>query len=257
MDIHKTAIVLPGAEISKGVTIGPYSTIGENVKIGKDTKIHNHVSIKGWTEIGENCQIFPFASIGTICQDLKYKGEKTLLKIGNNNVIREFVTLNMGTVNGRGETVIGHNNFLMAYAHIAHDCIIGNDVIMANAATLGGHVVIEDFAIIGGLSAIHQFVNIGCYAMVGGASAVAQDVPPYLSVAGNRAKLYGLNTLGLKRHNFSKESIQNIKRAYKIIFQSKLTLKKAIEKVKEEIKDSKEANHLLTFIENSKRGICR
>lgn len=257
MDIHPTAIVHPRAVLGPGVKIGPYSLIGEHVRIGQDTTIDGHVIIDGWTEIGERCHIFPYVSIGLAPQHIRYRGEPTRVIIGHDNIIREFVTINRATAEGGGETVIGDNNFIMAYSHIAHDCRIGNQVIMANAATLAGHIIIEDYALVGGLVAIHQFVRVGCYAIVGGASAVPKDIPPYMCASGNRAKLFGLNTVGLKRHNFPESTMNALKHAYRIIFRSHLTLAKAIEKVKEEVPDLPEIRHLLNFIQNSKRGICR
>jgi len=179
------------------------------------------------------------------------------LTIGDDNVIREYVTINRGTVEGGGETVLGNGNFIMAYSHIAHDCKIGNQVIMANASTLAGHILIEDFAIVGGLVAIHQFVRVGCYAIIGGASGVPQDVPPYMVAAGNRARLFGLNHVGLKRHRFPESTTAALKQAYRILFRSHLTLNKAVEKVKKEVPDSPEIRHLLDFLKSSKRGVCR
>ncbi|WP_353684900.1 acyl-ACP--UDP-N-acetylglucosamine O-acyltransferase [Thermodesulfovibrio sp. 3907-1M] len=255
--IHKTAIVSSKAEIDVDVVIGPYCIIGDNVKIGKGTRLINHVQIEGITEIGENCTIFPFTTIGFPPQDIKYKGEKTGVKIGNNNIIREYVTIHKASVSGDGWTVIGDNNFIMAYVHIAHDCKIGNSVIMANLATLAGHVQVEDFAFIGGLVAVHQFTRIGAYAMIGGFSGVGQDVPPFTMASGPRAKLYGLNSVGLKRRGFSDETINILKKAYKILFRDKLQLKEAIEKVKNELPQIPEIKHLIEFIEANKRGICR
>ncbi|MCS7163677.1 MAG: acyl-ACP--UDP-N-acetylglucosamine O-acyltransferase [Thermodesulfovibrio sp.] len=256
-EIHKTAIVSPKAEIDKEVFIGPYCIIGDNVKIGRGTRLINHVQIEGITEIGENCIIYPFTTIGFPPQDIKYKGEPTGVKIGNNNIIREYVTIHRASVSGDGWTEIGDGNFIMAYVHIAHDCKIGNHVIMANLATLAGHVQVEDFAFIGGLVAVHQFTRIGAYAMIGGFSGVGQDVPPFTMASGPRAKLYGLNLVGLKRRGFSDETINILKKAYKILFRDKLQLKEAIEKVKRELPQIPEIIHLLEFIEKNKRGICR
>ena len=255
--IHPTAIVHPKAELDQGVEIGPYSIITDCVRIGRDTRISSHVTIEGITEIGKNCEVYPFTSIGTPPQDLKYKGERSKVIIGDNNTIREFVTVNRASSHGTGETRIGNSNFLMAYCHIAHDCIIWNNVVMANAATLAGHIEIEDFAVIGGMVAIHQFVRIGEFSFIGGASAVAKDVPPYLMAVGDRAKLFGLNTTGLKRNNFSETAINKLKKAYKTIFRSGLTLKSALEKVRLEITDSKEVDNLVDFIQGSERGVCR
>ncbi|MEK6690836.1 MAG: acyl-ACP--UDP-N-acetylglucosamine O-acyltransferase [Nitrospirota bacterium] len=256
-EIHPSAIIHKNTIIGKDVSIGPYSIIGDGVRIGDRTKIGPHVVIYGPTEIGDDCIFYQFSAIGGLPQDLKYKGDDTKIRIGNRNIFREFVTIHRASSYGTGETVIGDDNYLMAYVHIAHDCRLGNSIIMSNSATLGGHIEIEDYAIVGGLSAIHQFTRIGVYAMVGGCSAIVQDVPPYTTAVGNRAKLYGLNLIGLRRHGFSENTISTLKKAYKIIFQSKLTLKVAIKRVREEIKGSMEVDHLLRFIEKSERGICR
>lgn len=256
-EIHKTAVISSKAEIAKDVVIGPYCIIGDNVRIGKGTKLISHVNIEGITEIGENCTIFPFSTIGFPPQDLKYKNEQTGVKIGNNNIIREYVTIHRASVSGDGWTTIGDNNFIMAYVHIAHDCKIGNSVIMANLATLAGHVIVEDFVFIGGLVAVHQFTRIGAYAMVGGFSGVGQDIPPFTMASGPRAKLYGLNSVGLKRRGFSEETINLLKKAYKILFRDKLSLKEALAKVRKDLPQIPEINHLIEFIEANKRGICR
>jgi UDP-N-acetylglucosamine acyltransferase len=256
--IHEKAVVHPNASIAEGVEIGPFSVIGENVTIGKGTWIGPHVVITGWTTIGKNCKIYQFVSIGEPPQDLKFKGEESHVIIGDNNVIREFVTINRATTHGGEKTVLGDGNFLMAYAHVAHDCLIGNQVIMSNAATLAGHIEIEDGAIIGGLSAVHQFVRIGAYSFISGLSGVPQDIPPYILVAGGRCKPYGLNIVGLKRHGFSEKTIGGLKKAYKIIFRSGLILEKAIQAIEEdEISSIPEVLHLVQFIQGSKRGICR
>lgn len=255
--IDPTAIIHQNSEIGEEVSIGPFSIIGEGVRIGKGSVIGSHVVIEGNTNIGEKCQFFHFSSIGTIPQDLKFKGENSGLIIGSNNVFREFATVNRGTSHGSGNTIIGDNNFFMAYVHIAHDCLIGNNVIMANAATLAGHISIGDFAIIGGLVGIHQFTKIGKYSIIGGCSAVAQDVPPFMSAAGNRAKLYGLNNTGLTRHGFSSERINNLKKGYKLLFRSNLTMQEAIKKMRTEIPQSDDIESLIKFIEESERGICR
>lgn len=255
--IHATAIVAPDVKLADGLNIGPYCIVGSGVKLGKNTRLISHVFIEE-TEVGDDCIIYPFATIGLPPQDTKYKGEKTKVKIGNNNIIREYVTIHRASVGGDGVTSIGDNNFLMAYVHIAHDCKIGNSVLMANVATLAGHVVVEDFAVIGGLVAVHQFTRIGTYSMIGGFSGVGKDVPPYTIVSGARARPYGLNIVGLKRGGFKESTIRDLKQAYKILFRSKLTLREAIEKVRREIKASKEIRHLLGFLEcSNKRGICR
>ena len=255
--IHQTAIIDPQAELASGVEVGPYSIIGPQVKIGRNTKIGPHVVIDGWTHIGEGCTVFQFASIGALPQDLKYKGEESWVIMGNNNTIREFVTINRGTSWSQGKTTIGNNNFFMAYSHVAHDCKIGNHVILANAATLAGHITIEDCAIVGGLVGVHQFVRLGCHSIIGGGSGVNKDVPPYMMANGQRAKLYGLNTTGLQRHHFSEEALTNLKKAYRIIFRSGLTLEKASDQLAHEVENSPEVKHLIHFIESSERGITR
>jgi UDP-N-acetylglucosamine acyltransferase len=257
LDIHPTAIVHPQAKIGPGVKIGAYSLVGENVQIGRDTVLGPHVVVEGWTQIGERCHLFPFVSVGAAPQAVRYRGEPTLLTIGHDNVIREFVTINRGTAEGGGETKVGSGNLIMAYSHIAHDCQIGNRVILANSSTLAGHILVEDFAIVGGLVAIHQFVRVGCYAIIGGASAVPQDVPPYMVAAGNRARLFGLNNIGLKRHNFSESTMAALKQAYRIFFRSHLTLHKALDRVEKEVPELPEIRHLIDFLKKTKRGVCR
>lgn len=256
-EIHKTAVIDPKALIDEGVEIGPFCIVGEGAKIKKGTRLASNILIDGIVEIGENCVIYPFTSIGLPPQDLKYKGEKTSVKIGNNNIIREYITIHRASVSGDGVTEIGNNNFLMAYVHIAHDCKIGNNVIMANLATLAGHVIVEDYAFIGGIVAVHQFTRIGGYAMVGGFSGIGQDIPPYTMASGPRAKLFGLNSVGLKRHKFPDATINALKKAYKILFREKHTLKDALKKVQKDVPQTKEIKHLIEFIEKNKRGICR
>jgi UDP-N-acetylglucosamine acyltransferase len=256
--IHPTALVDPKAEIGGNVDIGPYSVIEKGVSIGEGTKIGPHVVIREGTQIGKRCQIYQFSSIGEAPQATAYRGEPTLLQVGDHNIMREFVTLHRGTVKGGGKTVLGNENFIMAYSHIAHDCQVGSHVVMANGATLGGHILIEDHAIIGGLAAIHQFCRVGTHAIISGLTGVSQDVPPYMMAAGDRAKLYGLNSVGLKRHQFSEQEIKALKKAYRIIFRSGLTLEKAMKAVEEDdIFQIPEVQHLLQFIQHSKRGICR
>ncbi len=257
MNIHPTALVHPNAKLAEGVEIGPYSSIGEHVTIGKDTKIAAHVVIEGWTTIGERNHIYPFSSVGMPPQDIGYKEEETSLIIGDDNIIRECATIHRATTKEDRKTVIGNKNFLMAYSHVAHDCKLGSNIIMANSVALGGHIVIEDYAIIGGIVCVHQFVRIGSYCMIGGGSAVSLDIPPYVSAAGNHATLYGLNLIGLKRRGFGEEAISNIKKAYKLIFRSGLTLEESIKKTSAEIPDAKEVRHLLNFIRGTRRGITR
>jgi len=255
--IHPTAIVHPNAGIAEGVEIGPYSVIGEHVIIGKNSKIASHVLIEGWTTIGERNHIHSFSSIGTPPQDIGYRGEETYLIIGDDNVIRECATVHRATTKEDRKTMIGDKNFLMAYSHVAHDCKLGNNIIMANSVALGGHIVIGDHAILGGIVAVHQFVKIGPYAIIGGQSAVSLDIPPYVSAAGNRAQLYGLNLVGLKRKGFGDAVIATLKKAYKILFRSGLTQDEATHKALEEFPDSPEVRLLVEFIRTSKRGITR
>jgi UDP-N-acetylglucosamine acyltransferase len=257
--IHPTAIVHPGAQIAQEAEIGPYVVIGEHVRIGRGTKVGPHTVIDGWTEIGEDNTIFHMASIGAVPQDLKYRGEETYLRIGNGNTIREFASLHLGTVTGDGETTVGNGNLLMAYSHVAHDCHVGNSVVMANAATLAGHVTVEDYAILGGLCAVLQFTRIGAHVMVGGATSVTMDVPPYTIVTGDRreVRLRGLNLVGLKRREFPEATISGLKKAYKILALSGLKLSEAIERMKTEVPTSPEVEHFISFIESSKRGVCR
>ncbi len=255
--IHETAIIAQGAEIDSDVTIGPYTVIGEHVKIGSGTTVGPHTVIEGRTEIGRDNQIFQFASIGAIPQDLKFHGEESFLTIGDRNRIREFVTIHLGTEDGGGKTTVGNDNLLMAYTHVAHDCVISNSVIMANAATLAGHVVVDDFAILGGLSAVHQFCRVGCHVMASGGSMITQDVVPYTIVQGDRAKTVGLNQIGLKRRGFSREVIRTLKQAYRSVFRSGLPLEEAIVKIENEQDSSPELSVFISFIKNSERGLTR
>jgi UDP-N-acetylglucosamine acyltransferase len=255
--IHSTAIIDPKSEIDTNVEIGPFCIIKKGVRIKKGTRLLSHVIVDGCTEIGEQCIIYPFSSIGFPPQDLKYKGEQTKLFIGKNNIIREYVTLHRASIGGDGVTSIADNNFLMAYVHIAHNCKIGNNVVMANAATLAGHVQVEDHVIIGGLVAVHQFTRIGKLAMIGGFSGIGQDIPPYMIASGARAKLFGPNVIGLKRHGFSDAKINAIKKAYKVLIREKRTLKDALKKIGADLPVSDEIKHLIKFIEKNKRGICR
>lgn len=257
MGIHPTAIVSPEALIEEGVEVGPYTVIGPDVRIGNGTVVGPHAVIEGPTRIGAGCRIFQFASIGAPPQDLKFKGEQCDVIIGNNNTIREFVTIHRATSADIAMTCIGDNNLLMAYCHIAHNCKLGNHIVMSNAVNLAGHIHVEDHAVIGGMSGIHQFSRIGCHAMISGASAVTQDVPPYVTVSGNHARPYGLNLIGLKRKGFSEETIGMLKKAYRMVFRSSLRVSAAAEKIREEIKDSPEVDHFIAFIEESERGVCR
>jgi UDP-N-acetylglucosamine acyltransferase len=255
--IHPTAVIDPKAELGENVTVGPFAVIGGNVVIGRGTSIGAHAVIDGWTSIGEDNRISPISSVGGIPQDLKFKGEKTWLKIGDRNMIREFTTLQPGTATGIGETVIGNDNLFMAYCHVAHDCIIGNRVIMANGSTLAGHVIVEDFAILGGLSAVHQYVRVGESAMLSGGAMVGQDVAPYTIAAGDRARMRGLNVVGLKRRGFPEENIRILKKAFRILLLSKLRISDALARIRSELPPIPQLVHFLEFIEKSERGICR
>ncbi|MDO9529265.1 MAG: acyl-ACP--UDP-N-acetylglucosamine O-acyltransferase [Syntrophales bacterium] len=257
MNIHPTAIVSPEAYLAEGVEVGPYSIIGSDVNIGENTVVGPHVVIESHTDIGENCRIFQFCSLGGIPQDLKFNGEESRVIIGNNNTIREYVTINRATSADIGTTIIGDNNLLMAYCHVAHNCKLGNNIVMANAVNLGGHIHVEDYVIIGGMTGIHQFVHIGCHCMVGGKSAVPKDIPPYVLAAGNYAEVQGLNLIGLHRRGFTEETIRALKKAYKITFKSSMLLSEAIKRVESEVEDIPEIKHFIEFIRKSERGICR
>ncbi|MFQ5849144.1 MAG: acyl-ACP--UDP-N-acetylglucosamine O-acyltransferase [Candidatus Binatia bacterium] len=255
--IHATAVVNPRAELDLDVEVGSYSVIGPRVKIGKGTRIKSHVVVEGNTTIGEGNLIFQFATVGSVPQDLKYKGEDSQLIIGSYNTIREFASLNPGTAGGGMVTRIGDRNLLMMYCHIAHDCTIGDHNIIANGATLGGHVIIEDYVIVGGLVGIHQFVRIGSGSILGAGSMVSKDIPPYCSATGDRVKLRGLNLEGLRRRGFSRDRIDALKKAYRIIFQSGLRTKEALQKGRREVPQTHEVEQMIRFIENSERGVCR
>jgi len=255
--IHPTAIIDPCAQIDANVTIGPYAIIKSDVHIGSHTSIGPYTTIEQYVTIGENCQIFQYAAIGCAPQDLKFHGEKTYLKIGKGSIIREFVTINRGTEAGGGVTEVGEENYLMAYTHIAHDCKTGKQVILANNSTLAGHIIIGDNVTVGGLVAIHQFVQIGDFAYIGGKSAVVKDIPPFVIAAGDRATLHGLNNVGLKRHNFPKSTLQELKKAYRIFFRIGLTVKQASERVKAEVEQIPEVKNFINFIVNSNRGVTR
>ncbi|TDX59207.1 acyl-ACP--UDP-N-acetylglucosamine O-acyltransferase [Orenia marismortui] len=255
--IHKTAIVHSGAKLGQNVEVGPYAIIGENVEIGDGTSVGSHSVIKGWTKIGKNNRIFSSVSIGQEPQDLKFDGEKSFVEIGDNNTIREFATIHRGTEDGGGLTKVGDNNLIMAYCHIAHDCHLGNHIIMSNAATLAGHVIVEDSAVISGLTGIHQFVRIGKMAMVGGGSKVVKDVPPYVIVDGHPASVKGINIVGLRRNGISPELRRQVKEAYKVLYRSNLNISQAIEKMDQELDGNPLVEHFLRFLRNAQRGICR
>ena len=256
--IDQTAIIHSNADIHKNVSIGPYSVIGENVSIGSGTVIGSHVVITGPTTIGPNNKIFHFSSIGEDPQDKKFnEDQNSYLEIGANNTIREYVSINRGTSDGGGKTIIGSNNWIMAYVHIAHDCIIGNNSTFANNTTLAGHVAIQDFVTLGGFTGVHQFCRIGSYSFSAISSVIVIDVPPYILVSGNTAKPSGLNREGLKRNGFDADTISLLKKAYRIIYRENLTLTEALNELMELSVDSKSVNVMRSFISSSERGIVR
>jgi UDP-N-acetylglucosamine acyltransferase len=256
--VHPTAIVEKGARLGRGVTIGPYCVVGPDVELGDQVALISHVVVAGRTKIGAGTRIYPFASIGHPPQDLKYKGEPSELAIGANNVIREHVTMNPGTEGGGMITRVGDNCLFMVGAHVAHDCIIGNNVIMANNATLGGHVQVGDFAILGGLSAVHQFVRIGPHAMIGGMSGVENDIIPYGSAMGDRAHLSGLNIVGMKRRGFSRDDIHVLRTAYRLLFAQEGTMSERVEDVESIYRDNEGVMDIVQFVRgSSQRAVCQ
>ncbi|MFH1223300.1 MAG: acyl-ACP--UDP-N-acetylglucosamine O-acyltransferase [Pseudomonadota bacterium] len=257
--IHPTAIVESGAKIGDDVYIGPYCIIGPNVDIGNSTRLEAHVSISGHTIIGKNNRIYPFASIGQPPQDLKYKGEPTRVVIGDNNTVREYVTINCGTITGHKVTTVGDNNMLMAYSHVAHDCVVHNNVVMANNVALAGHVTLEDYVVLGGFVGVTQFNKIGMHAYVGAYSLIRSDFPPFFTGKGlDDFKVQSVNAVGLSRRGFSDDAIRRLKNAYKLLYVKKgVLLEEVIRELKKEVSDSDEIAYLLRFIENSKNGIVR
>jgi UDP-N-acetylglucosamine acyltransferase len=253
--IHSTAIIEAGAKIDASVKIGPYAVIGPNVEIGEGTTIGAHAVITGHTRIGKRNRIFQFVSLGEQPQDKKYAGEPTRLEIGDDNTIREFCTFNTGTAQDLGVTRVGNGNWVMAYVHIAHDCVVGNQTILANNATLGGHVEIGDYAILGGLTAVHQFCKIGAHVITGGGTIVFKDIPPFVMASGAPAQPHGLNSEGLKRRGFSPETLTTLKRAYKTLYRESLTLQEALEKLDAET--APEVAQLTAFLRSAERGIIR
>jgi UDP-N-acetylglucosamine acyltransferase len=252
--IHPTAIVHEDAAIGAGTTIGPYATIGEHVRIGRDCRIGASAVIDGWTEIGDANEIFPMASVGLIPQDLKFGGERTRLVIGNRNIIREFATIHRGTAGGGGLTRIGDHNLFMAYAHVAHDCHVGNETIFGNGATLAGHVVVEDYANVGAFSGVHQFCRVGSHAFIGGYSVVTKDALPFAKTVGNRARIYGLNTIGLVRRRFSPDAIAKLRRAYRYLLHSNTS--RALAQIEQDpTLHCPEVQYVVDFIRTSKRGV--
>jgi UDP-N-acetylglucosamine acyltransferase len=258
MRVHPTAIIHPGAEIHSSCKIGPYCTVGPQVQLGEGCELISHVVVEGPSQIGARNRFFPFSSIGLGPQDLSYKGEPTRLEMGDDNVIREFVTINRGTAKGGGLTKIGNHTLIMAYSHIAHDCVIGDRVILANAATLGGHVIVEDWATVGALCPVHHFVRIGAHSFVGGGTTVTRDVLPFSKTAAERGThAYGLNAIGLERRGFSKERIRKIHHAYKLLLASKLNTSQALEKLKAEADRGDDVEMLIRFVEGSERGVIK
>jgi UDP-N-acetylglucosamine acyltransferase len=256
--IDSTAIISSEAAIAPDVTVGAYAIIGPQVSIGNGTVIGPHTRIEGPCEIGERNQFYGHISVGGPPQDLKYKGEKTAITIGNDNIFREFVTLNRGTAGGGGMTTIASNNFFMAYSHVAHDCHVGSDTVFANNATLAGHVEVGDFSMVGAFSAVHQFCRVGEHAFIGGATIATMDVLPYVKTVGSRpAKTYGINTIGLERKGFSGETIEALQRAYRILIRSKLRLQDALDRIESELTLYPEARYFAEFVRASQRGIIR
>lgn len=253
-EIHPTALIDPSADLAHGVVVGPYSIVGPGVRLGARTRIGSHVLIERDTHVGEECTISQGAVLGTDPQDLKYMGEPTLLTVGDRTVIREYATLNRGTA-ASGLTSVGSDCMLMAYCHVAHDCRLGNHVILSNAVNMAGHVTIGDWAIVGGLTPIHQFVRIGAHAFVGGATRVAKDVPPYVKAAGSPMELYGLNSVGLQRRGFPEEVRRELKRAYRLFFASNHNVAQALARAREELRAIPEVEVFLSFFENSERGV--
>ncbi len=257
INVHKTAVIHPDAKLPKDISVGPYSVIGAKVQIGEGSRIGAHCVIDGQTTIGKNCQIFTGAVVGSAPQDKKFADSDDVeLIVGDNNIIREYVTMNPGTVDGGRKTVIGNNNLFMVSAHVAHDCIVGNNCVLANVGTIAGHVTMEDGAIVGGLSAVHQFVRLGRLSIVGGCSKVVQDVPPFSTCDGHPARVFSMNLLGLKRAKISAASVKNLKQAFKLLFHSGLSKTHAIEQVVKEIPPCPELDHLIFFAKTTKRGLC-
>jgi UDP-N-acetylglucosamine acyltransferase len=254
--IHPTAIIDSSAQIAEDVEIGPYCVIGPEVIIGRGCVLANHVTVAGPTKIGESNRFYPYCSIGQRTQDLKYTGEPTYLEIGNHNSFREFCTVNRGTAPG-SKTVIGNHGNFLAYSHVAHDCVVGDHVIFSNNGTLAGHVLVEDYAVIGGLSGVHQFCRIGRHAILGGCTKIVQDVAPYMIADGNPAELRGVNQVGLERRGFSTEEIRSLREAYRFLCRSNLNVKQACDAIREQLAMNEHLEHLLAFVESSKRGIVR
>jgi UDP-N-acetylglucosamine acyltransferase len=258
MPIHPTAIVDPSAKIDPSCEVGPYCVVGPNVEIGANCTLLSHLNIQGPTKIGANNQFFPFSSIGLDPQDISYHGEPTRLEIGDHNVVREYVTLNRGTVKGGGVTRIGNHTLIMAYSHVGHDSVIGDHAMLVNGATLAGHVTVEEWAVVGALCPVHQFVRIGAHSYVGGGTTITQDVLPFSKTSASRAnRAYGMNSIGLERRGFSQERIRKIHHAYRVLLASKLNTSQALEKLKAEVDRGEDVDMLIRFIEQSERGVIK
>ena len=258
MRVHPSAIIDPGAKIHPSCKIGPHCTVGANVELGESCELISHVVLEGPSKIGVRNRFFPFSSIGLAPQDLSYKNEPTHLEIGDDNTIREFVTINRGTAKGGGLTRVGNHTLIMAYSHVAHDCVIGDHVILANAATLGGHVIVEEWATVGALCPVHHFVRIGAHSFIGGGTTITRDVLPFSkTVAARDTHAYGLNATGLERHGFTKDRIRKIHHAYKVLLASKLNTSQALEKLKSEPDCGEDVEMLIRFIEASARGVIK
>lgn len=252
--VHPTALIDPDVRLADNVVVGPFCIISGKVEIDSGTVLGSHVVVEGSTRVGKNCRIFHFAVVGGLPQDLKYKGARSLVEIGDSNTIREFVTINRAT--GEDEkTIVGNHNLLMAYVHLAHNCVIGNNVILSNAVNLAGHVRIDDYAIVGGMTPIHQFVRIGRHSFIGGGSRVPKDVPPFVKAAGNPLRIVGLNSVGLQRREFQADVRLELKRLYRLFYRSNLNVSQAMAKIKAELRDIPEVREFISFVEQSERGV--
>lgn len=254
--LHPTAVIDPGAELGRDVEVGPYAVIGAHVRIGAGTTVGAHAIVDGYTTLGEKVRVFPNAAVGLEPQDLKFAGERTYLRVGDRTVIREFATLNVAT-SPEEATVVGSDCLLMAYSHVAHNCSVGNHVIMANSANLAGHVTVEDYVTVGGVTAVHQFVRIGCHSFIGGASRIPQDVAPYTLVAGNPVRLAGLNLIGLRRRGFDPDTLEALEMAFRFVYRSKMLVGEAVAAAREQVPQKPEVVRFLDFVEQSRRGITR
>jgi UDP-N-acetylglucosamine acyltransferase len=257
-NVHATAIVSPGATLGEGTTVGPYAVLGDEVKLGPECRVMSHAVLDGPLTVGSNCTFYPFSAVGSDPQDLKFQGERTEAIVGDGNTFREFVTVNRGTAGGGGVTRIGDNNLFMAYSHVAHDCVVGDNTIFANGATLAGHVTVENFATVGAFSAVHQMCRVGAYAFIGGFSVITKDALPFLKSVGEReVSTYGVNAIGLKRRGVSDEAVSALSKAYRTLKRPGLNTSQALEKIESEAGDSEEISYLLSFIRGSERGVIK